>query len=129
MSDNTPRSYDTAKVWTSKIRDYAFSLDDKVGDHEPRFRHDQWRNVFENQVSSTPITAALVGGTNSLFSLPLGQDKVRWHVWLDEEALWNRLRTLSHFAVLEGEGLKVSALSFLQPMPLDIYPGGTKGKS
>jgi hypothetical protein len=44
-----------------------------------------------------------------MFSLPLGQDQVKWHVWLDEEALWNRLRTLSHFAVLEGELLKVSA--------------------
>ncbi|KAF2684923.1 methyltransferase domain-containing protein [Lentithecium fluviatile CBS 122367] len=103
---NTSRSYDTATEWSSKLRDYAFSLDDKVDDHEPRFRHDQWRKVFENQLSSTPITAALVGGTNSLFSLPLGQDKVRWSIWLDQEALWNRLRTLSHFAVLEGEGLK-----------------------
>jgi len=115
VSDNTPRSHDTATEWTSKIRDYAFSLDDKTGDYEPRFRHDQWRKVFEDQVSSTPITAAFVGGTNSLFSLPLGQDKVRWHVWLDEEALWNRLRTLSHFALLEGQGLKVSAFSLPHP--------------
>jgi hypothetical protein len=57
-----------------------------------------------------------------MFSLPLGQDQVKWHVWLEEEALWNRLRTLSHFAVLDGELLKVSVFSLLYPMPLDCLP-------
>lgn len=108
FTDNTPRSYPTTSSWESKIRDHLFSLDDIIDDHEPRFRHDKWRNVFENQVSSTPITAAFVGGMNSLFSLPLGEDKVKWTVWLEKEALWKRLRTLSHVAVLEGEKLKVS---------------------
>ncbi|KAF2794036.1 methyltransferase domain-containing protein [Melanomma pulvis-pyrius CBS 109.77] len=103
---NSPRSYPTTSSWESKIRDHLFSLDDIIDDHEPRFRHDKWRNVFENQVSSTPITAAFVGGTNSLFSLPLGQEKLKWTVWLEKETLWKRLRTLSHVAVLEGENLK-----------------------
>jgi len=102
---NSPLSYTAAKPWLSTLRDHLFSLDNVVDDHEPRFRHEKWRNVFENQVSSTPITAAFVGGTNPLFSLPLGEDKVKWTVWLEKEALWKRLRTLSHVAVLEGEKL------------------------
>jgi hypothetical protein len=105
--DNTPASYPTSTEWAKKIRTHLFALDDVTGDHEPRFRHDAWRKVFENQVSSTPVTAALVGSSNSLFSLPLGEDNVKWTVWLDKEALWKRLRTLSHVAVLEGEKLEV----------------------
>ncbi|KAF1949623.1 methyltransferase [Byssothecium circinans] len=105
---NTPLSYPTSSVWATKLRDYAFYLEEASDDREPRFRNDQWRKVFESQVSSTPITAALAGGTNSLFSLPLGEEIVKWQDWLDQEALWNRLRTLSHFAVLEGRRLEVS---------------------
>ncbi|KAF2710288.1 methyltransferase domain-containing protein [Pleomassaria siparia CBS 279.74] len=103
---NTPRSYSVTSVWESRIRDHLFSLENVNDDYEPRFRHDKWRSVFENQVSSTPITAAFVGGTNSLFSLPLGEDKVKWTVWLEKEALWKRLRTLGHVAVLEGVQLE-----------------------
>ena len=61
-------------------------------------------------MSSTPITAALVGKANSLFSLPLGEEKVKWTVWLDKEELWKRFSTLSHVANLKGEKLQVSAL-------------------
>jgi hypothetical protein len=107
LTDNSPLSYTAAKPWLSTLRDHLFSLDNVINDHEPRFRHEKWRNVFENQVSSTPITAAFVGGTNSLFSLPLGEDEVKWTVWLEKEALWKRLRTLSHVALLEGERLTV----------------------
>lgn len=54
------------------------------------------------------MTTAFVGESNSLFSLPLGEDNVKWTVWLEKEELWKRLRTLSHVAVLEGEKLEVS---------------------
>ncbi|KAF2657355.1 S-adenosyl-L-methionine-dependent methyltransferase [Lophiostoma macrostomum CBS 122681] len=103
---NTPRSYSTTSSWEAQLRDHLFSLDDVIDDHQPRFRHDRWRGVFDEQLSSTPITAALVGKTNSLFSLPLGEQQVKWTVWLEQEALWQRLRTLSHVAVLEGENLE-----------------------
>jgi hypothetical protein len=90
------------------VRSHLFALDDVVDDHEPRFRHNEWRKVFEHQLATTPVTAMVVGNNNSLFSLPLGEDAVKWTVWLDVEALWKRLRTLSHVAVLEGEQLQVS---------------------
>jgi hypothetical protein len=108
LSDNSPKSYPTSSKWAATLREHIFALDDTIDDHEPRFRHDEWRKVFENQVSSTPFTAAFVGGTNSMFSLPLGEDKVRWTVWLEKEALWGRLSTLSHVSVLEGDNLDVS---------------------
>jgi ubiquinone/menaquinone biosynthesis C-methylase UbiE len=105
---NTPRSSNTVGSWEAQLRDHLFALDDVIDDHQPRFRHDLWRKVFEDQISSTPITAALVGKTNSLFSLPLGEQQVKWTVWLEKEALWRRFSTLSHVAVLEGEKLEVS---------------------
>lgn len=37
------------------------------------------------------------------FSLPLGEKKVAWSVWLAPEALWSRMRTLSQLAVLRGK--------------------------
>jgi len=123
IADNTPLAYPVTSSWESKIRDHLFSLDDVIDDHEPRFRHDKWRHVFENQVASTPLTAALAGETNSLFSLPLGEDKVKWTVWLDKEALWKRLRTLSHVAVLEGERLSVSDDSFFLYQTAAFIPG------
>lgn len=58
------------------------------------------------------MTAALVGGTNSLFSLPLGEERVEWSVWLGKEGLWKRVRTLSHFAGLEGKALEEARLFF-----------------
>lgn len=103
---NTPKSFPTTNVWASKLRDHLFTLDEVNNDHEPRFRHDLWRKVFDSQLSSTPVTAALVGGTNSLFSLPLGEDQVKWTVWLEKEELWKRFRTLGHVAVLEGVKLE-----------------------
>jgi hypothetical protein len=40
------------------------------------------------------------------FSLPLGEDKAKWTVWLSDEGVWARYRTLSQIAVLEGEKLE-----------------------
>ncbi|KAF2016070.1 methyltransferase [Aaosphaeria arxii CBS 175.79] len=103
---NTPSTYPIKTEWATTLRRHLFALDDVTGDREPRFRHDRWRKAFEDQVSSTPITAALVGKTSSLFSLPLGEQKVEWTVWLDKEGLWKRLSTLSHVANLVGEKLE-----------------------
>ncbi|PSN65577.1 methyltransferase [Corynespora cassiicola Philippines] len=125
---NSPQSHPASSTWQSTIRDHLFSLDAVTNDHEPRFRHDQWRNVFENQVSSTPITAAIAGGTNSLFSLPLGEEKVKWSVWLEKEALWSRLRTLGHVAVLEGEQLEATRRVFESALSGDDVERNAKGE-
>jgi len=42
----------------------------------------------------------------------LAEDEEEWTVWLEKEELWKRYRTLSHVAVLEGEGLQVRSNIF-----------------
>jgi len=37
------------------------------------------------------------------FSLPLGEENVKWTVWLSDEGVWDRYSTLSQIAVLQGE--------------------------
>lgn len=52
-----------------------------------------------------------------LFSLPLGEDKVEWKVWLDDEAIWARYATLSQIANLDEdaqEKVKKQVLEALQ---------------
>jgi hypothetical protein len=46
------------------------------------------------------------------FSLPLGENSVRWTTWLSEEALWARLNTLSQIAILKGEDREAAVQLF-----------------
>lgn len=66
--------------------------------------------MFENQIKSTPFT--ITAFASPLFSLPLGEDEVKWVVWLTKENIWKRFSTLSQIAILEGEALKVSFHSY-----------------
>jgi len=100
-SDNAPKSWTPTTEWESKIKSITWSLDD---DH-PRFRHEQWQQVFENQLQSTPFS---IQSADPLFSLPLGKDSVEFTYWLSPEAVWERYHSLSQIAVLEGEELTVS---------------------
>lgn len=52
-----------------------------------------WQDVFTNQPQPQPPR----------FSVPLGEDAVAWTHWLTEEALWRRINTLSHVALLAAE--------------------------
>ncbi len=72
-------------------------------DGSTRFRHEKWRQVFDEQNASNPLTLHFA---NPLFGLPLGEDSVEFTSWLGKEDLWARLRTLSQLAVLEGEELE-----------------------
>ena len=74
----------------------------------PRARHGQWREVFDEQVKSSPL--ALLTAGDQLFSLPLGEQKEKWEVWLTKEQVWERYNTLSHVSVLQGEEREVSSL-------------------
>ncbi|KAI5862196.1 S-adenosyl-L-methionine-dependent methyltransferase [Durotheca rogersii] len=98
---NKPRSWDASTKWEQKLNDFVWSLDDGL----PRFRHQKWRDVFQEQLPGNPLRAIRDTLTNSLpnFTLPLGEDTVKWTVWLGEEALASRLNTLSQIAVLKGE--------------------------
>jgi hypothetical protein len=54
----------------------------------------------------------LIAGDGPLFSMPLGEEREEWTVWVAREGLWERYRTLGQVAVLEGEGLEVSNFFF-----------------
>ncbi|PVI03817.1 S-adenosyl-L-methionine-dependent methyltransferase [Periconia macrospinosa] len=131
---NTPLTYPTTTPWSTRLRSYILDdLTPSTHDHEPRFRDDKWRDVFDVDTRrrrrpkkhSTPpaLTATTPTVTTtqeeeedssggSLFTVPLGERKVEWEVWLGKEELWGRLRTLSHFAKLRGEDAVVTRKTF-----------------
>jgi hypothetical protein len=80
------------------MREVIWTFDDD----SPRFRHEKWRQVFDDQNASDPLSMHLA---TPLFGLPIGEDSVEFTSWLSKEDIWGRLRTLSQLAVLEGEEL------------------------
>jgi len=92
-------------AWEAKLRDLIWSFDD----NQPRFRHEKWRAIFDDQIESTPLTITMFA--NPMFALPLGEHEVKWTQWLTKDAVWQRFSTLSQIAVLEGEELEVSRFS------------------
>jgi len=103
-ADNSPRTHKARSSWEEKLRDLIWSFDD----NQPRFRHEQWRKVFDQQIESNPIS--LTTSANPLFALPLGENIEEWEIWMSKEAVWDRYSTLSQIAILEGEERKVSGL-------------------
>lgn len=109
--DNKPASWPASTAWEQQLNDLVFSLPE---DGHPRFRHEKWQDVFAGQMQSGPLQVFRQTLTGHLprFSLPLGEDKVAWTVWLQPEALWSRLRTLSQVAVLKGEAKEEARARF-----------------
>ncbi|KAA8577279.1 hypothetical protein EYC84_007252 [Monilinia fructicola] len=99
---NSPRDgRETTTKWEQVLKDIVEHGEDGV----PRFRHGKWKQVFEEQLDSTPLQTLKDTFTQDFpqFSLPLGEDHVSWTVWLSDEAIWNRFGTLSTISVLEPE--------------------------
>ncbi|KAH6898486.1 S-adenosyl-L-methionine-dependent methyltransferase [Thelonectria olida] len=87
---NRPESWPATTEWERELEILSFS---GHFDEQPRFRHLQWLEIFEQQAKAE----------QPLFSTPLGTDRVRWSVWLTRGSLWDRINTLSWNAVREGE--------------------------
>ena len=102
FQDNAPESWVPTTKWESKLKDMTWAS----GNDNPRFRHSQWREVFDKQLESTPLT---IQSADPLFSLPIGEEIVEFTHWLSPDAVWDRFHTLSQFAVLEGQQLLVSS--------------------
>ena len=100
LSDNGVKSWKTTTQWEQKLKDIVAELEDG----HPRFRHMEWKNIFENQRDSTPLQALKGTFTHNLptFSLPLGEDTIKWTVYLADEGVWSRYTTLSQIANLEA---------------------------
>lgn len=62
------------------------------------------------------------------FSLPLGEDRVPWTVWLSEDALWARINTLSQVAVLEGEEKEAGERVFREALTGEDVERNDKGE-
>ncbi|RYP62409.1 hypothetical protein DL771_009744 [Monosporascus sp. 5C6A] len=100
---NKPASWVATTKWEQKLNDFITSFKDG----NPRFRDESWKDVFAENLPYTPFQVIKNTITDRLprFSLPLGEGKVSWTVWLSEDALWSRLQTLSQIAVLKGADL------------------------
>lgn len=99
---NAPRGQEATTLWEAKVHELTWTFEDDA----PRYRHEQWREVFDEQVKSTPM--ALLLGNDQLFSLPLGEHHEKFEVWLTKEKVWERYNTLSHISILQGEVREVS---------------------
>ncbi|KAF2810239.1 S-adenosyl-L-methionine-dependent methyltransferase [Mytilinidion resinicola] len=119
---NQTKSAAMTTTWESKLHDLTWTFDD----NEPRFRHEKWKQVFDNQVKSTPLT--ILTSANPLFSLPLGEDEVKFTTWLSKESLWSRYSTLSHIAVLEGEELEKTKRTFTEIVNGEDVEANEKGE-
>lgn len=99
--DNAPQTWKTTAKWSQKLKDIISQLEDG----HPRFRHLQWRDVFEKQLDTTPLQTLKDTFTQDFpqFSLPLGIEDVKWTVYLTDQQVWLRFSTLSQIANQEGE--------------------------
>ena len=99
-TDNAPKSWHPTTKWEAKLKDMTWSW----GNETPRFRHEQWREVFDKQLESTPFT---IETAEILFSLPISEHFDIFTHWVNENAMWDRYHTLSQFSVMNGEQLEV----------------------
>ncbi|OTB11823.1 hypothetical protein K445DRAFT_209782 [Daldinia sp. EC12] len=123
---NKPRSWQATTKWEQKLNDFIWSLDDGL----PRFRHQKWKEVFDQQLPGNPIQVIKDTFTDRLprFSLPLGEDSIKWTVWLSEEALASRLNTLSQIAVLKSEEREAWVKLFKETIQGDDVERNEKGE-
>jgi len=94
---NQHQDHKATTTWEQTMQDYIWTQDDE----QPRFRHQKWKQVFDEQIRSGPL--ALIIGSEPLFSLPLAMHEDPWTVFLPKDKVWDRLATLSQIAILEGE--------------------------
>ncbi|KAM0819353.1 putative Methyltransferase [Seiridium cardinale] len=123
---NKPKEWEASTKWEQKLNDFVWSLDDGF----PRFRHLQWKDVFERQTPGNPLQVVKDTLFDHLprFSLPLGEDSVKWTVWLSEDALWSRINTLSQVAVLQGQDRENAVKLFKNVLDGDDVERNGKGE-
>lgn len=108
---NNARDHEASTAWEAKLNALTWSIAEESGDNEPRFRHLQWRTVFDEQVKKTPLSL-LRADDDQLFSLPIGEHTEAFDIALPVEGVWERYRTLGTLAVLEGERLQRAREAF-----------------
>jgi hypothetical protein len=99
--DNAARSHAAATSWEKELQDLTWTFEDG----SPRYRHEQWKEIFDQQLKSNPLS--IIAASDPLFSLPLAAHEGKWTVWLSKDDLQKRYWTLSQIAVLQGEQKEV----------------------
>jgi hypothetical protein len=105
--DNAPRSWEMRSQWESKMREVVWTFED----NQPRFRHEKWKQIFDEQNASNPISMHFA---DPIFSLPIGEASVEFQNSLPKDVIWKRIRTLSQFAILEGDELGKREAEFFE---------------
>jgi len=123
---NKPASWEATTKWEQKLNDYITSFQDG----NPRFRDLAWKDVFDKQLPGTPFQVLRNTLTDHLprFSLPIGEESIKFTVWLTEDALWARLRTLSQIAVLKGAELDGAKKILDEALRMDDVERNEKGE-
>ncbi|KAL2072486.1 hypothetical protein VTL71DRAFT_11829 [Oculimacula yallundae] len=98
---NAPKDHPATTKWEQKMKEIVASEKDGIS----RFRDMKWREVFEQQLDTNPLQTLKDIVTHNLpsFSLPLGEEHIKWTVWLSDEDVWARYSTLSQIANLPKE--------------------------
>jgi hypothetical protein len=98
--DNAPKGWNPSTAWEAKVKSHHLETRGSAA----RFRHAQWKLVFEKQ----PTTPFTIQAADPLFSYLLGEESVKFTYWMSKDAIWKRYSTLSQIAVLEPAGKEVS---------------------
>lgn len=109
---NSPKDQQAPSAWEGKLRDLNWAVAEETGDKEPRFRHMEWKKIFDDQVKKTPLSL-LVASDDQLFSLPIAEHTEPFEVTLTADRAWERFATLGHIAVLEGDLLEKTKKTFM----------------
>lgn len=127
VADNKPKSWKATTSWEAKLNEWIWSI---ATDGLPRFRDEAWQNVFADQLKFNPFQILKDSLTDGLprFSLPLGEDSVKWTAWLSEDALWARINTLSQVAILKGGRREEGIRTFKQALQSDDVERNEKGE-
>lgn len=102
---NAPRSHRASSSWETIAQNLVWSVSEESHDTVPRYRHLEWKNIFDAQVKKTPLSLLIASGEDQMFSLPVGevQQEEGFAVALRPEEVWERFATLGCIAELEGE--------------------------
>ncbi|KAL9080073.1 MAG: hypothetical protein Q9157_001096 [Trypethelium eluteriae] len=119
---NAARSHVAATSWEAELQDLTWSFDDGA----PRYRHEKWKEVFDKQLKSNPLS--IIATADPLFSLPLAAHECKWTVWLTKDDLMKRYWTLSQVAVLEGDEKEKTRQAFLKALESPDVEVNQKGE-